>query len=303
MTASILLVEDDTTARELLRNVLQRAGYLVTTAASGEQAIALLHQAANRVERGEETSDGPGNSSYDVVLTDIRMEGKDGVAVMHEAAKLEFPPMVILMTGYGSIETALAALRANAYDYLLKPCDTGELLQRVASAIERRNAELQRADAVRMLTYYVEQLQATHPGGSRFPPRPTTPAESAAGGSGRGSGSAHLIRVGSLCLDEFRHAVLFHDCPLPITPIEYKLLQCLARNPGRVLRYQEIVEYTHEYRVSNSEAQVLLRAHVHNLRQKIDPAYLVNVRGVGYMLVVPPEDSEEQDAVEKREKV
>lgn len=296
MTASILLVEDDDTARVLLSNVLKRAGYQVTATADGERAIQLLNSSSAAEPEG---------STYDVVLTDIRMHGKDGIAVMHAASRQKKPPAVILMTGYGSIETAVAALRANAYDYLLKPCDTGDLLQCVAGAVQHRSADMQRADAVRMLTHYVEQLQMADSTHARFPPRISEPSfqepagETAAGEDKPARGEKvekdeqeeRFIQVGHLCLDLFRHTVTFHEYPLQVTPTEYTLLQCLAKNPGRVLRYHEIVQYTHSSQVSNNEAQVLLRAHVHNLRRKIDPSYLINVRGIGYMLVVPDEDS------------
>lgn len=301
MTASILLVEDDDTARVLLSNVLKRAGYQVTAAANGERAIQLLNSASAAEPEG---------STYDVVLTDIRMHGKDGIAVMHAASRQKKPPAVILMTGYGSIETAVAALRANAYDYLLKPCDTGDLLQCVAGAVQHRSADMQRADAVRMLTHYVEQLQMADNPHTRIPPRISEPSlqepvsETAAGGERatraeksesekEEQAEERFIQVGDLCLDLFRHTVTFHEYPLQVTPTEYTLLQCLAKNPGRVLRYHEIVQYTHSSQVSNNEAQVLLRAHVHNLRRKIDPSYLINVRGIGYMLVVPDEDTPE----------
>lgn len=296
MTASILLVEDDDTARVLLSNVLKRAGYQVTPAADGERAIQLLNSASAAEPEG---------STYDVVLTDIRMHGKDGIAVMHAASRQKKPPAVILMTGYGSIETAVAALRANAYDYLLKPCDTGDLLQCVAGAVQHRSADMQRADAVRMLTHYVEQLQMADNPHTRIPQRISEPSlqEPASEASAEAEKPARVekvekdeqeerfIQVGDLCLDLFRHTVTFHEYPLQVTPTEYTLLQCLAKNPGRVLRYHEIVQYTHSSQVSNNEAQVLLRAHVHNLRRKIDPSYLINVRGIGYMLVVPDEDS------------
>jgi DNA-binding response OmpR family regulator len=90
-------------------------------------------------------------------------------------------------------------------------------------------------------------------------------------------------------LDRYRHAATFHSQPLRLTPIEYALLLCLGELQGRVLGYSDIVRRTHGYTVEDSEAQSMLKVHVHNLRQKISPSYLVNVRGTGYMLAAPKE--------------
>jgi DNA-binding response OmpR family regulator len=274
MTPSILLVEDDEMARTLLTSVLKRTGYQVTAAPDGETAIQLLSAASD--------ADAPAGA-YDVVITDIRMPETDGIEVMHTAKKKSPPPAIILMTGYGSVETAIAALRAHAYDYLLKPCDTADLLRCVAGAVQHRTAELRRVDAVNLLAKCLDQLQfAAHPAspdgteGSDYQKEPPPPDR-----------SERFLRIGDLCLDLFRHVVTFQDQSVPVTPIEFAALHCLARSPGRVFSHQEIIQHTHGSIVSSKEAQALLRPHVHNLRRKIASSYLVNVRGKGYMLADP----------------
>jgi DNA-binding response OmpR family regulator len=227
-----------------------------------------------------------GSSPYDVVVTDIRMKGVDGIDVMHAARQYTPPPAVILLTGYGSVETAIAALRADAYDYLLKPCDTAELLRCVDGAVQNRLAELKRTDAINMLSRCVEQLQSpnkTHP---------SQPADCMLDITNVAEQAERFMQVGLLQLDLFRHNATFDEQQLQLTPIEYALLHCLAENPGRVFRYQDIVKHTHGSTVSSHEAQALLRAHIHNLRRKIDPDYLVNVRGIGYMLIAPEQPPE-----------
>lgn len=278
MTASILLVEDDDTARTLLTNILTRTGYQVTPAPDGETAVSFLYRTTPGVEP-------PPEQLYDVVITDIRMRELDGIAVMQAAMEQTPPPAVILMTGYSSVETAIAALRGHAYDYLLKPCDTSDLLECVAGAIQHRTANIQRNDAITLLSKCVNQLQEANILDTRTPspakhttPEPPLPER-----------TERFARVGSLVLDLFRHTATFQEQPLQLTPIEYALLRSLAETPGRVHRYQDIAMQTHGTPMSNNEAQVLLRAHVHNLRRKITPSYLVNVRGTGYMLVNPEE--------------
>jgi DNA-binding NtrC family response regulator len=123
----ILLVEDDDTARRSIASVLERAGYIVDAVPDGEQAVALLNSSAS----------GP---AFDVVLTDLLLGTLDGVAVLKAARAMPNPPEVILLTGYGTLQTAIEALRAGAFDYLLKPCRLDDLLRCIKGAAERRAA-------------------------------------------------------------------------------------------------------------------------------------------------------------------
>lgn len=121
MQAHILLIDDNEAARALLANFFEQAGYRVTQAEDGEKALELLPQ-----------------HQFDVVISDIVMRGVSGLEVLYATRTLEDPPAMILLTGYGSLDTALMALRASAYDYVMKPCKPQLLLERVASAIAFR---------------------------------------------------------------------------------------------------------------------------------------------------------------------
>jgi DNA-binding response OmpR family regulator len=262
MEAHILLVEDDATARMLLADVLQGAGYHVTTAQDGETALALLKQA----------------TTYDVVLTDIRMRDVDGIQVLEAAKDRNLAPSVLLLTGFGSLETAVAALRAGAQDYLLKPVAPDTLLSHVARAIEIRETELRQSQAVRIIQEGLSQLQGYTPHQPTEPPRPASPPQAQ---------DNRYRHIGALSIDNYRHTASFQGEQLHLTPIEYALLSCLAETPGRVVSYREIVCCSHGHDVDDTEAQSLLKAHIRNMRRKISSDYLVNVRGTGYMLVDP----------------
>jgi len=95
--------------------------------------------------------------------------------------------------------------------------------------------------------------------------------------------------VGELLIDRFNRRVIFRNRVTQVTPTEYELLSCLAEARGQVLPFREIVQraYLDAYAISDDEAQQLLKTHIHNLRHKIDPAYIINVRGVGYRLIDP----------------
>ena len=120
----ILLVDDENSIRISLADELEDEGYSVTTAASGEEAFALLKE-----------------NDFDLIITDLVMEGIGGIEVLKKAKTLDPIISVLILTGYGNLETAIAALRLGADDYLLKPCEIDELLLRVQRGLEKREMQ------------------------------------------------------------------------------------------------------------------------------------------------------------------
>jgi DNA-binding NtrC family response regulator len=104
MAERLLIVEDETTLSASLKRVFMREGYEVETFASAEDALKDLEQ-----------------TPYDVILSDILLPGINGIEFLQEVRKRFPESMVIIMTAYASIETAIGALRAGAFDYILKP--------------------------------------------------------------------------------------------------------------------------------------------------------------------------------------
>jgi DNA-binding NtrC family response regulator len=128
----ILIVEDDPGLRFTMTDALEEKGFAVTGASSGTEAIRRLH--------GE---------LFDVVVTDLRLPGKDGMEVLRAARGKSSPPSVLVMTGYGSVESAVAAMKSGAEDYLTKPFPVEALLLLLDKilrfrALERENRELKR---------------------------------------------------------------------------------------------------------------------------------------------------------------
>ena len=120
-TASILLVDDDSAFRHVMSGELRRLGHDVATAGSGEEALA-------HVERREP----------EIVLLDLRLPGMDGLAAL-KAIRTRNPSIeVIMLTGHGSIDTAIESIRVGAFDYVTKPCPLDEIQIRVQRAIEQR---------------------------------------------------------------------------------------------------------------------------------------------------------------------
>ena len=120
-TASVLLVDDDSAFRHVMSGELRRLGHDVATAASGEEAVA-------RIERQEP----------EIVLLDLRLPGMDGLATL-KAIRTRNPSIeVIMLTGHGSIDSAIESIREGAFDYVTKPCPLDEIQIRVQRAIEQR---------------------------------------------------------------------------------------------------------------------------------------------------------------------
>jgi len=118
---NLLLVDDDPFILEGIGSDLEGHGYQVTRAASGEIAVGLL-----------ETMD------FDLVVTDLVMETTDGIGVLVKAKTLNPDIQVIILTGYGDLDSAIKALRNQADDYLLKPCESQEMIFRVKNCLEKQ---------------------------------------------------------------------------------------------------------------------------------------------------------------------
>jgi CheY-like chemotaxis protein len=135
---SVLVVDDSPEILAMFQTMLHDAvdpcGYAVETAPSGEAAIALLETCV-----------------YDLVLTDLKMGGLDGLAVLEAVRERSPRTLVILMTGYASLDTALRAIRAGAYDYLTKPFTLAELEVLLANVTDRIRMRREHALLVREL--------------------------------------------------------------------------------------------------------------------------------------------------------
>jgi DNA-binding NtrC family response regulator len=122
-TGRILLVEDHAPSREIMKKALEKVGHFVLDVGSGREALEQLR----------------GGLEADVVVTDLMMPGMDGMALLKAVKEIEPSLGVILVTGHGTVESAVEAMKAGADDYVQKPVNTVELRRRVEAAIQRRS--------------------------------------------------------------------------------------------------------------------------------------------------------------------
>ena len=141
-TVSLLFVDDDAAFRHVMAGELARLGFAVETAASGEDAVARLRE-----------------REPDVVLLDLQLPGMSGLDVLKVIREQHAGVEVVMLTGHGSIDSAIESIRVGAFDYVSKPCPLDELEIRIRRALERQ--------ALRRRARLLERgLMPPDPGGS-----------------------------------------------------------------------------------------------------------------------------------------
>ena len=116
----ILVVDDEAAQREILRTILTAEGYQVETAGTAAEAL-----------------DKGGKRRFDLILSDLRMPGADGLSLVRDLSREDPPTLVIIMTGFGSLDSAEQAMKQGAFDYLTKPLERDDLLRIVGRAFDR----------------------------------------------------------------------------------------------------------------------------------------------------------------------
>jgi len=124
MSKSILIVEDEETLRESIKRIFTKEGFTVDGAESAEKGLALLE-----------------TNAYDVIISDIILPGMDGIEMLTRVREQNPDQIVIIVTAYASLDTSVKALRAGAYDYIMKPIIHEEIKQIVRNALRQRSLQ------------------------------------------------------------------------------------------------------------------------------------------------------------------
>ncbi len=144
----VLVVDDEASQRKVLSGFLRKRGFVTLSAESVDEALELA-----------------GTNVIDLVMTDLRMPGRDGIELLRELRAMNPEVPVILMTAFGTVETAVNAMKEGASDYLTKPIDLDELLILVNRNLEHRALESENRELRRQLEsrYRLKGLQTSNP--------------------------------------------------------------------------------------------------------------------------------------------
>jgi DNA-binding response OmpR family regulator len=240
MKSNILVVDDEPVARQSLSEILRLEGYAVNSVPNGQAAVEYVR-----------------THPIEIIIVDLRMPGMDGLEVIQVVNQISPETEVILLTAFGTTESAIQALRLRVHDYLLKPAPPSQVVNSVKKGLARREARLK-----------------------------------ARGGSSANmevdEGVLEITLKDGTHIDLSRRQVRKKDQIIHLTPAEGRLLRVLIENPGRVYSHRELVLLVQGYDTSQREAPEILRPLVSRLRHKLEafPSLsdrVVSVRGTGYL--------------------
>jgi len=265
---TVLIVEDDDELRSILQSALARDEYDVTVAASGEEALRKMSII-----------------SYDLAITDIRLPGIDGVQLVRDIRRRWPDVVVIVLTAFPSLDTAVSCLRAGVHDYLFKPCPLTDLRRSIREGLAKRQGFSKRFELLQALEQQLTQGLRALRGDAPV----SAPALNGIGDASMAIG--RYVRTGSLIIDRERHEAVLGETELDLTPTEFEILAYLAERAPAVVTPTELARRAMGYETEEQEARELVKWHIHHLRQKIEAdatkhILLKNVRGVGYKIDV-----------------
>ena len=133
----VLVVDDEQVIREILTDFLSMEGYIVRAVEDGQAAL-------------DELAD----NHYDIVLTDMKMPKLGGLELLDEIAKMEREVVSVMMTGFGTVETAIEAMKKGAYDYILKPFKVEEVVHIVRRGLEQQRLKLENIQLKETVSLY-----------------------------------------------------------------------------------------------------------------------------------------------------
>lgn len=262
MPASILILEDDEGFRRNLAFILKRAGFLVTAVDYPRAALDALAQGA-----------------YDLLILDLKLPEIDGLMLLTEIRKTHPRLPMMVLTGYGDLNTAIESLRMNVRDYLVKPIEPDLLVERIKKLIAEEEINARRLAIVSQMRGLLSELEQLERPLSTEGDR-VLPAVDA----------ARYLQKGNFLLDMKTQQLEFHGRAIALPPSTFNYLVTLLRHSPHPVSFNTLVMEAQGYAVETQEARSISRWQVFQLRQAIEPdpnhpAYILTVRNTGYRLV------------------
>ncbi len=257
---NILIVDDEQNLRETLAIILRDEGYQVYSAANPNEALAYLRQ-----------------RSFDIMFLDIRMPERSGLDLLPEIRQIHPRMPILILTAFASLDSAIEAMRKGANDYLFKPINPIDILNRVNAMLRKRASTSQ--DIVQEMKTLLAQLE----GSSDQIVTPPANQESQ-------ENTQRFLHCGKLTLDLAARQIFFDGEILTVTPTSFDYLLVLMRHPSETMTYVDLVREAQGYELSQIEANDLARGRIHELRKALKedsrhPTKIITVRGIGYRLV------------------
>jgi DNA-binding response OmpR family regulator len=275
---SILVVDDEHNLRCTLTLILEKAGYQVTAADSCASAQQALRQ-----------------QSFDLVFLDLHMPDGEGLVLLSDLRREHENLPVLILTAHASLDTAIGALRLGAKDYLLKPVDPAQILNRVDQILgENKKPQQRRALLSRLQTLLQEigreegslaRSDNSAPGfeSSEQPP----PLQTQDQPSLPPVGGERYLMCGQFQLDLQTRRLLHESQVIPLTPTAFDYLHTLMCHSPHTVPFEDLVAESQGFSVERIDAQEIARWRIHELRKAIEtntrqPIHIITVRGEGY---------------------
>ena len=262
----LLVVDDDPRLRSAMGEMIRQEGYSVDEAGTGEAALELLKRAP-----------------FDLMTVDMMMPGMGGAEAIRHARQIQPDLAIIVLTGHPTVESAIASVKADVADYLLKPYTGEDLVLTVSRAMQERKRQQHRQHLLEMVGDAIDHLRQPEenreqPSASSIPAAPPSPSE-------------HSLRVGLLMLDREKRILTVNSNPprtIELTDGETAILIALMETPNQVFTYSQLAQTALGYKdMDKWTVESIIRSSVFRLRQKIEPGtgtpqLIRTVRGRGY---------------------
>ena len=256
----LLIVDDEPVIRTMLVRAFNLIGYIAEEAASGEEALTLLK-----------------TREYDVMVLDLCLPDIFGLDVLCKARELQPEVLVIILTGNASLQSAIAAMRSDAVDYLVKPVRFCEVAYSVTNALKKREALTGKVvNAVdKALGELCRDSEAPFPAMTSTKKIPSRP----------------VIAVPPMQLDRNNKSVMFMNdsghAAIELSEGETAVLSSLMATPDQPLTCDQLVYSSWGYHMDDYTAGNVIRPYIARLRKKLEPdpknpQLICTVRGRGY---------------------
>ena len=273
LSGKILIVDDENSIRFFLQELLEKDGHHVTAVASGEEALEQIPQ-----------------KKFDLALIDLKLQGISGTEVLRGLSQESPDTVVIMLTGQGSLESAVEALRQGAHDYLFKPCKADEIRESIQAGLQNRQQRIRQQQLLQQLEQNlsstlrdIQATRATIETDNETPPPPNRPQATAL----ESKQPETILEKEGLRIDLAQHLITLEGERLHLSPTEFDVLAYLISESPRVISPEELVREVQGYESEPWEANDTIRYHIYRIRKKIRETtgqedIIKTVRGIGY---------------------